>query len=551
MFFIATITTLKPTIIGSFIDYIIAGKLTEQSLLIFAFLLIGVPIVVYISDFFYHTTMHKYGHKLSKELRILYLGKLFSLDSSIFEEYNKGEIISRVSNDLPNITLAVTGIMTELLFCSTLLIVIMYILIFHISLKLTLIAFTIIPITFLILNFARTRARKYYLKHRKIFARFFETTLESIEGSKVIRAYTQEENEYLRNEKAILEDIASWKYIVKFETIFTPLFETTIAISTFLTFSVGTMLVFDGSISPGELITFSMYIAMVSGPILALANIYNQVNQATISGERYFEILEKDTKIIIDNDKVVEDTFKKLEFNNVSFKYPFDENETIKNINLKISVGETIGIVGPTGSGKSTLIRQILREFHITSGDIKINGKPISKYDLEHVRDLIGYVPQVNTLFRGSVKENLIITNQVVDQIAIEEAIRVSAFEKDLENMPKGVNTFVGEGGDGLSGGQKQRLSIARALMNNKPILILDDSLSAVDGTTEKEIIGNIKETRKGKTNIIISHRFSVIKEADKIIVLQNGEVQEVGTHKELMKNRKWYYEQYNNQVRG
>ena len=234
-----------------------------------------------------------------------------------------------------------------------------------------------------------------------------------------------------------------------------------------------------------------------------------------------------------------------------SFKYPFDDFNVLNKINFTINSGETIGIVGPTGSGKSTLIRQLLREFNVTDGEILIDNESIEKYSIDDIRKLVGYVPQEHILFRRSVDDNILIGNPQATHEQIDSAMVVADFKKDLKELSQGEHTLVSELGGSLSGGQRQRLSIARALVKDPEILILDDSLSAVDALTETNIIKQLKETRTDKTNIIVAHCFSSIALADKIIVLQEGRITDIGTHKELLKYDNWYKMQYLIQIKG
>jgi len=246
----------------------------------------------------------------------------------------------------------------------------------------------------------------------------------------------------------------------------------------------------------------------------------------------------------IPNAKTLKD-IDQIEFRDVSFKYPGDKDYIIKDINLTISKGMTLGIVGKTGSGKTTLVRQLLRQFPITKGKIVINNKDIDQFTKDSIRRNIAYVPQEHMLFSRTVLENIqlgLSENSVYD---IEEVIKMADFEKDLPFLQDGLNTIIGEAGVTLSGGQKQRLSIARALLKNSEVLILDDSLSAVDGMTEANILRNLKKYRKGKTNIIVAHRLTAVEDADLIICLDKGRIVEQGTHEELMANKQWYYEQY------
>jgi len=221
----------------------------------------------------------------------------------------------------------------------------------------------------------------------------------------------------------------------------------------------------------------------------------------------------------------------------------------IKNIDFTIRNGQTIGICGPTGAGKSTLIRQLLREFKVTEGQIFIDGVPIEKYKIEDVRGLVGYVPQEHILFKKAVDQNILIGNPHAGSRELDKAVKIADFEKDISYLTDGLHTMVGEAGATLSGGQKQRLSIARALIKDPQILILDDSLSSVDAKTEETIIARLKEFRQGKTNIIIAHRFSAIRDADQILVLEGGKITQRGTHDELLKTDGWYKHQYIQQI--
>ncbi|HPN61164.1 MAG TPA: ABC transporter ATP-binding protein, partial [Bacilli bacterium] len=281
------------------------------------------------------------------------------------------------------------------------------------------------------------------------------------------------------------------------------------------------------------------------------SNVLNTSNNIIISDERFYEImdLQPEVKDEVEAQPIL--SFKTIEFKNVSFKYPFDNFHVIENISFTINSGETIGIVGPTGAGKSTLIRQLLREFNITGGQILFDGVNINRLKMEDARNLVGYVPQNHVLFRRSVDDNILIGNPKASPAEVASAVSLADFKKDLKELPLGMETMVAELGGSLSGGQRQRLSIARALVKNPEILILDDSLSAVDALTESNIIRNLKQARSGKTNIIIAHRFSAVAEADKIIVLQNGKISAIGTHLELLKYDNWYKMQYLNQIKG
>ena len=279
---------------------------------------------------------------------------------------------------------------------------------------------------------------------------------------------------------------------------------------------------------------------------MQLGNQVAQFTQSAISFDRVTEVLQAKPEIIDRNEAISINNFKKIEFNNYTFSYPKTDLEILKGLNLNIISGKSLGIVGKTGSGKSTLIRQLLRRFPVIDDDsLKIDGLSINDYKKYDIRRLVSYVPQEHLLFARSVKDNILIGKIDNSNIDLNYAIKMADFEKDLAFLEDGLDTIVGEYGVTLSGGQKQRLSIARALMKDAPILILDDSLSAVDGTTEANIIKNLKQIRKNKTNIIVAHRLTAVEDCDEIIVMDGGKIVERGTHEELMNKKGWYFEQY------
>lgn len=548
---IVSVIPVFPTkFLGLAIDEIVNKTMTDIKLTFYVLMLLLLPISVYIVNIFYHYTINYLGHSLSFKLRENYLSHLFELDSEIYEEYTKGDLIARASNDLQSLTMLATTFLQQVVYCSALIIsALVMMIIIHPLLTLCSIAF--MPIAIFFLNKSRIKKRKYYKQHYEIYAQMTENVLETIEGVKTIRAYGKEEDDYKKTKIAIDNDVNSWWKILKFEAIYTPLFECVYLVAYTIAIGFGSYLVVIGDITAGSLVTYLIYVAMLSSPLITLSTVLNIINNVGIADERYYEILNREPKVHDDENSRTINTFKTIEFNNVTFRYSFDSFDVIKNISFKINNGETIGIVGPSGSGKSTLIRQLLREFNVTDGEILIDGTDISNYKIEDLHNLVGYVPQTNILFRRTVDENILIGNPYATIDEINKAMEISDFKKDLPNLTYGSSTMVAEMGNSLSGGQRQRLSIARAIVKNPEILILDDSLSAVDAITEKNIIKGLQESREGKTNIIISHRFSAIQSADKIIVLQDGKITDIGNHKELLSYDNWYKQQYINQIKG
>lgn len=546
---IASISLLPAYVLGQAIDTIVSGELTETTLVWLVLFLALLPITRYFLSFIYNHLSQKTAQTLSFKMRQKYLSHLFDMDSQFYEKYEKGDLISRVTADLDAITQAASSMLEGIVFNVGLILFAISVMSLTISWKLTLISVTIMPIGLTILNIIRNQKRQYIKKHREIYADMTEKVLESVEGQRAIRAYVQEDNDLVKQYKAIDADIESWRYIVRFENWFNPLFEVIYGITYILAFTFGTYFIIQQEMTLGGLITFVSYVGMLFMPIISISNIFTQINNATISVDRFDEIMKQVPVVHDETDSKPIVQFHEIVFKNVTFKYPFDKHPVIKNISFTIKNGETLGIVGPTGAGKSTLIRQLLREFNVTDGEIFIDGASIEDYKVEAIRDLVGYVPQSHMLFKRSVEENIMIGNPKATIEALDKAVKIADFEKDLHYLQNDMNTMVGEAGATLSGGQKQRLSIARALIKDPQILILDDSLSAVDAKTEDTIINHLKDFRKGKTNIIVAHRFSAVRDADVILVLEGGKITQRGTHEELLRQEGWYKHQYIQQM--
>lgn len=547
---VSFLPVLPAKILGIVIDEISSSGLTIDKLIYYVIILITLATIIYIINIFYHYFMNQLGHTLSYDLRENYINHLFELDMSAYEVFTKGDLIARATNDLQTLTSLATNFLQEVIYYFTSIVSSLFMMIF-ISPLLTLASCIFMPIAIIYLNKKRLKKREYYQKHQTIYSTMTENVLESIEGVKTVRAYGQEENDYIKTKKAIDDDVSSWKIILNFEAFYQPLFELIYAIAYAIAIILGSHLVIENNISPGDLVTFLLYVGMLYSPLVGLSNILNSTNSIGIAYKRVSEILNIKPKIFDKDNALNIKDFKTIEFKNVCYKYSNSNNNILNNVSFTINKGETIGIVGPTGSGKTTLLKLLLRETFVTSGNILVDGHDISDYRIDDIRFLIGYVPQNHILFRRTITENILIGNNNATNEEINQAIKLADFEKDVETFVLEQDTMVSELGSSLSGGQKQRLSIARALVRNPKLLILDDSLSAVDAVTEDNIIKNLKTLTNDKTIIMISHRFASITQADKIIVIEDGSITDIGTHNELMQYDNWYHTQYLKQIKG
>lgn len=498
---------------------------------------IALYIVYYFKEYYTFIGYDKVIKDLTYELQ----NDIYRHTPVFFSRFSIGEVISRSTNDISNYIAQAFGYGVLLVFDGIIYNIFISVLIFN---KSNLIYLLLIHIPLVIQTIYLVSRRgiqeKYYNKMAKTMDQITEETLENVKGIRVIRAYSLLDK--VRN--SFVEKLRSYsksneKYMKK-TLIYQPLNTISAAISYVLAVACGFYFINSGMMTIGELISVCVVIGMLQWPYIAISElviIIIEIRQAT---KRVLEISDRKPEV---NNDLAEYDFEfnnSIEFKNFNFSY--DDKNVLENINFKINKGETIGIVGKTGSGKTTLIKQLLRLYPVEKGSLLLDNQGIEKYYDYSVREKMGYAPQEYQLFSKTIKDNILFYRENLED-NLEQALILSDIKKDIENFKDGINTLVGENGISLSGGQKQRLGIARAILANPDILILDDSLSAVDANTEKTIIENIKNHRQGKTNIIVSHRISAVRHADKILVLENGEVLSEGRHEELLDKCTWYRE--------
>lgn len=542
---------VPPYLIGDAIDEMTSGLMTTERLTEYAIYFIVLLVVIYIANFVWQYQLFGGSITLERILRRRLMHQFLKMTPSFYEKNRTGDLMARATNDLNAVSLtAGFGIMT-LMDSSVYLICIIVAMGAFVSWKLTLLAMIPIPIMAYVMQVLGKIVHERYMKAQESFGDLNDQVLESVAGVRVVRAYVQEEADEQSFANTSEEVFNKNISVAKINALFMPLTKIMTSICYIIAFGYGSVLVSNGQLTVGQLITFTVYLGLAVWPMFAIGELINTLQQGNASLDRVTETLDTVDTVLNPAKPDNVDAPTEIGFDEFTFQYPLSQVKNLEKINISLMQGETLGIVGKTGAGKTTFIRQLLRQYPLGEGNVSIGGVNLSQLPKEQVLDWIGYVPQDHVLFSRSIRENILFGKEDATEQDIREAIRLAYFEKDLEMLPQGIETMVGEKGVSLSGGQKQRVSIARALIKNPEILILDDSLSAVDAKTESKIIENIQNERKGKTTIISTHRLSGVQHAEHIIVLEDGAIVEEGTHEDLLKFGGWYKEQYDRQQLG
>lgn len=477
-------------------------------------------------------------------LQVRYMENILVQDATFFEHFQSGDLLTRALGDVNTVKFSGGNRLLNI-FNEFLTVVVTFIAMCFIQPVLAICCFLPLSCIFFANFFLKAKVKKNWKIVRERNSEMGNVILESITNVRTIRAFSKEEENYHKNLKYSQASYDVEKSNLKINVIFQPMFQSIVAISMIICYGLGAYFYSIGDITIANLMQFVIYLNLFQAPLTNIGNMLNNFYQSLISADRLNEIYNSKS-IVKDNIDAVElEGVRKIEFKDFSFRYLGDNQDVLSHINLTINEGQTIGIVGHTGSGKSTLVKQLVRQLPICEGTLFINNQPIESFEQESVRSKVGYVPQEHVLFSRSVEKNVALGDNNATEEEIDQAIALADFAKDIENLPQGLDTIVGEYGVTLSGGQKQRLAIARAFLKDADVLVLDDSLSAVDGKTESNIIHTLKQYRSRKTNIIVAHRLSAVMHADEIVVLDKGEIVERGTHNELMKSKGWYYEQF------
>ncbi|HHX0222876.1 TPA: ABC transporter ATP-binding protein [Enterococcus faecalis] len=545
---VALVQLVPPKVIGVVVDEIVNKEIRLTKIIVWVALLIGAGLAQYL--FRYIWRMHIWGSaaRLEKELRTQLFHHFTKMDSIFYQKYRTGDLMAHATNDLNAIqNVAGAGILTfadSVITGGTTIIA----MVLFVDWRLTLIA--LLPLSLLAVT-SRVLGSKLHDAFRDSQAAFSainDKTQESITGIKVIKTFGQEQEDLADFTEKIDDAIVKNKRTNFLDALFDPFITLIIGVSYVLTIIIGGRFIMEGTISLGQLVSFIAYIGMLVWPMFAIGRLFNVLERGNASYDRVNELLHEKTHIIERKDAIKTMAQGTISMKIDSFSYPKEEAVALENIQFSLQEGETLGIVGKTGAGKTTILKLLMREYDQYQGTISFGKHDIKNYTLDALMGAMGYVPQDHFLFSMTVRDNIRFAKPDLEQAAVEKAAALAFINQEIKAFPEGYDTMVGERGVSLSGGQKQRISIARALIVEPELLILDDALSAVDAKTEEAILSNLKETRQEKTTIITAHRLSSVMHAKEILVLDEGEIIERGTHQELLAQKGWYQRMWEKQ---
>ncbi|EMI9090676.1 ABC transporter ATP-binding protein [Bacillus cereus] len=548
LFGVALLELVAPKVLGIVVDEINNGTLTSEKLLKWVILLVVVGITMYILRYLWRIMIFGSSLKLARQLRKNLYEHFTKMSPSFYQSRRTGDLMAHATNDIQAIQqTAGSGVLTlvDSLAVGGCVLVAMG---FTISWKLTLLSLIPMPIVAISTNYYGTLLHKRFHKAQQSFSEINDKVQESMSGMKVIRSLGQEKEDLQAFRKKSEDVVHKNMLVARIDSLFDPTISLIVGFSFLIAVCYGSVLVVRGELTVGDLVTFTTYLGTLVWPMLAFGWLFNIMERGRASYDRVEKILSQKSDVVNREDAVHTIASGDVTFAVDSFSYKKNEVLQLVDVHFDLKKGETLGVVGRTGAGKTTLLKCLIREYDHFNGELKVGERDIRDVTLYGVRSAISYVPQDHFLFSASIGENIAFGKADATYNEITRAAEIACIHNDILQFSEGYETVVGERGVSLSGGQKQRISIARALLTDAEILILDDCLSAVDAKTEETILNALKRERAGKTTIITAHRLSAIQHANLILVVDEGRIVQRGTHEQLMGENGWYKEMYESQ---
>ncbi len=541
--------TVPPKIIGKIVDMLYNLDENKQNILNSTYYLLGICIVLLIVRIIWKYFETVNVRKSEKEIKINMFRRFLKLKLKDIQNIKNGEIMSYFVKDINEIRSTIYRILNHGIRIIFTFIIATFQMIQDVNIYLTIAVMLPIIVGGYLVVKIKKYVEKSFKRSQEMFTQMSEYVQESTDSIKTTKAYACENDqlkEFIRKNRKVQQSNNTVE-------IFSNLLKISLNLCFGICYSIsllyGSKLVIDGKITVGELVAFNGYIALFVGPIKWLPQLIARFKRAQISYKRLEKLYELEPEKINQKNKIAKERLDgNINIKNLDFSYPSVIDKALENINIELKKGETLGIIGTIGSGKTTLMNLLTKLYSVPDGKILIDGKDINEIPILTLRNNICYITQDNFLFSSSLKDNISLFKDEYDDSEIEESTQKAIVYEDIQKMPKGINTIIGERGGDLSGGQKQRVAISRAFLKNSRILIFDDTFSALDNKTSEKLIENIRELSKEKTCIIISNKISDVKYSDKIIVLDNGKIVERGTHEELINNNGIYNEFYQQQ---
>ncbi|WP_273803210.1 SmdA family multidrug ABC transporter permease/ATP-binding protein [Providencia rettgeri] len=544
---IAILQLIPPRIVGVVVDGISKETMQRSQLVNYVLLMLFIALIVYGLRYVWRLWLFGASYKLAVQLRQKFYRQLSLQNQAFYLKYRTGDLIARTTNDVDRVVFAAgEGVLTlvDSLVMGCAVLIMMSV---EISWQLTLLALIPMPIMAIVIKRYGDQLHHRFKHAQGAFSSLNNHAQESLTSIRMIKAFGLEDHQSNQFEQVATEAGRRNMHVAKIDARFDPTIFMAIGMANLLAIAGGSWMVLEGTLTLGELTSFIMYLGLMIWPMLALAWMFNIVERGSAAYSRILSLLNEPL-VINDGSHSLQPEKGELSVNITAFSYPETARASLHNVQFSLKPGQFLGVCGPTGSGKSTLLTLLQRQFDVTEGRICYQGLPLPEIKLDEWRARLSIVNQSPFLFSDTVAGNIALGRPDATQAEIEEAARIACVHDDILRLPEGYDTQVGERGVMLSGGQKQRISIARAILQNAEILVLDDSLSAVDGQTEFTILQNLSRWRQGRTLIISAHRLSALVEADNILVLSQGSIMAKGEHDSLIAQSGWYKDMYHYQ---